>query len=49
MLGFQMKDVDVFQKNMFEDIVMEKMTGLKYWRSIRMGNTTRLEPYYKLV
>jgi hypothetical protein len=26
----RMKDVDVFAKNMFRDMVMEKMTGLKY-------------------
>jgi hypothetical protein len=26
-----MKDVDVFPKNMFGEMVMEKRTGLKYW------------------
>jgi hypothetical protein len=30
-----MKDVDVFPKNMFGEIVMEKMTGLKYWRNMK--------------
>jgi hypothetical protein len=34
-LAFQMKDVDVFLKNMFGDMVMEKMTGLKYWRIMK--------------
>jgi hypothetical protein len=27
-----MKDVDVFPKHMFGDMLMEKITGLKYWR-----------------
>jgi hypothetical protein len=35
LLAFQMKDVDVFPKNMFGDIIMEKMTGLKYWRIMK--------------
>jgi hypothetical protein len=30
-----MKDFDVFPKKMFEDMVMEKMTGLKYWRIMK--------------
>jgi hypothetical protein len=30
-----MKDVDVFPKNIFVDMVMEKMTGLKYWRIMK--------------
>jgi hypothetical protein len=35
LLAFQMKDVHVFPKNMFGDMVMEKMTGLKYWRIMK--------------
>jgi hypothetical protein len=35
LLAFQMKDADVFPKNMFGDMVMEKMTGLKYWRIMK--------------
>jgi hypothetical protein len=35
LLAFQMKDVDVFPKNMFGDMVMEKITGLKYWRIMK--------------
>jgi hypothetical protein len=30
-----MKDVEVFPKNIFGDMVMEKMTGLKYWRIMK--------------
>jgi hypothetical protein len=30
-----MKDVDVFPKNMFGEMVMEKRTGLKYWRIMK--------------